>query len=43
MNFAIIYTIILSVLAIPTFLTDFAKSIPVEMRIIILVFTLILL
>ena len=38
MNFAIIYTIILLVLAIPIFLTDFAQSIPLSIRIIVAVF-----
>jgi len=40
MNFAIIYTIILLLLAIPTFLTDFAQSIPLPMRVCIFVFAL---
>jgi len=40
MNFAIIYTIIILILAVPIFLTDFAKSIPVGIRIFIIVFTL---
>ncbi len=33
MNFAIVYTIIILLLSIPIFLTDFAKGIPIGMRI----------
>jgi len=40
MNFAIVYTILIFVLAIPTFFTDFAQSIPLGMRIFVLVFAL---
>ena len=40
MNFAVVYTILILVLAIPTFFTDFAQSIPLGMRIFVLVFAL---
>jgi len=40
MNFAIIYTVMILIFAIPVFLTDIAQNIPLGMRIFVLVFAL---